>query len=357
MFYRALEERPHDFDFFQSLRRIECLNPDKPRLGRAARPVDEPVRLGQDVYMSFAPAPIAAFRKGETDPAPRLDQRIFGCFGPNGPMPLHLTDFVRERLMHHGDRTFARFADLFHHRLLELFYRAWASAQPTVNLDRPGEDRFAVFVGSLIGIGTAGTRKRDATGDFVKLFFSGALVRQVRNAEGLQSLLAGYFRLPVLIEQFVGHWMTLPKADCTRLGGRSAGAQLGVGAVLGSRVWDRQHKFRVRFGPLSLAHYEAFLPGGTALPRLVALVRQYFCLEFEWDAQLVLKRTQVPRTRLGVYGRLGWTTWVGRVRGKRDPDDLTLDAEGVLAQHQRLAARRAGSDNKTTAAVAAAAPA
>ena len=357
MFYRALEERPHDFDFFQSLRRIECLNPDKPRLGRAQRPVDEPVRLGQDVFMNFAPAPIASFGKGEADRAPRLDQRIFGCFGPNGPLTLHLTDFVRERVLHHGDRTFVRFADVFHHRLLELFYRAWASAQPTVNLDRPGEDRFAVFVGSLVGIGSPGTRNRDATGDFVKLFFSGALVRQVRNADGLQSILSGYFQLPVAIEQFVGHWMPLPQGDCTRLGSRTAGAQLGVGAVLGSRVWDRQHKFRVRFGPLTLAQYEAFLPGGKALPRLVALVRQYLCFELEWDAQLVLKRTQVPRTRLGIYGRLGWTTWVGRIRDKHDPDDLTLDAEGVLAQHERMAARRARPHNIATAAAPAAAPA
>lgn len=356
MFYRALEERPYDFDFFQTLRRIECLNADKPRLGRALRPLDEPVRLGQDVFMNFAQAPIAAFHKDEGERVHRLEQRIFGSFGPNGPLPLHLTDFVRERIMHHGDRTFARFADVFHHRLLELFYRAWAAAQPTVNLDRPGEDRFAVFVGALIGIGSAATRGRDASGDLVKLFFSGALVRSVRNAEGLQSLLAGYFRLPVQIEQFVGHWMPLPQGDRTRLGSGTAGAQLGVGAVLGARVWDRQHKFRVRFGPLTLAQYEAFLPGGKALPRLVALVRQYLCFELEWDAQLVLKRTQVPRTRLGVYGRLGWTTWVGRVRGKRDPDDLTLDAEGVLAQHQRLASR-AKSNNHPTAAAPAAAPA
>lgn len=355
IFYRAIEARPYDYDFFQSLRRIECLNDDKPRLGRALRPADEPVRLGQDVSMSFAPAPIAKFHQGEGDRVPRLDQRIFGSLGPNGPLPLHLTDYVRERILHNGDRTVARFLDLFHHRLLELFYRAWAGAQPTVNLDRPGEDRFAVYIGSLIGVGSRRTQHRDETGDFVKLYFSGALVKSVRNSDGLQSLLAGYFRLPVKIEQFVGHWMRLPEGDRTRLGSGTVGAQLGVGAVLGSRVWDRQHKFRVRFGPLTLAQYEAFLPGGKALPRLVALVRQYLCFELEWDAQLVLKRTQVPRTRLGEYGRLGWTTWVGRMRERRDPDDLTLDAEGVLAQHQHRARRRAGAHRNPTVATPAAA--
>lgn len=357
IFYRALEARPYDFDMFQTLRRIECLNDDKPRLGRASRPADEPVRLGQDVSMSFAPAPIARFHQGEGDKAPRLDQRIVGVFGPNGPLPIHLTDYVRERILQVGDRTIARFADLFHHRLIELFYRAWAAAQPTVNLDRPGEDRFAVYIGSLIGIGSPHTQNRDQCGDFVKLFFSGPLVRSVRNSDGLQALLAGYFRLAVKLEQFVGHWMRLPEGDRTRLGSGTAGAQLGVGAVLGARVWDRQHKFRVRFGPLSLTQYEAFLPGGKALPRLVALVRQYLCFELEWDAQLVLKRSQVPRTRLGQYGRLGWTTWLGRIRERRDPDDLTLDAEGVLAQHERRLRHRASSSKKPTVAQPAAATA
>lgn len=357
MFYRALEARPYDYDLFQTLRRIECLNDDKPRLGRAARPADEPVRLGQDVSMSFAPAPIAKFHQAEGDKAPRLDQRIVGSFGPNGPLPLHLTDYVRERILHIGDRTIARFADIFHHRLIELFYRAWAAAQPTINLDRPAEDRFAVYIGSLIGIGSPRTQNRDPTGDFVKLFFSGLLVKNVRNADGLQALLAGYFRLPVKLEQFVGHWMSLPSGDRTRLGSGTAGAQLGVGAVLGARVWDRQHKFRCRFGPLSLAQYEAFLPGGKALPRLVALVRQYLCFELEWDAQLVLKRNQVPRTRLGQYGRLGWTTWLGRIRERRDPDDLTLDAEGVLAQHERRLGHRAKSGKSPTVAAPAAATA
>ena len=47
-FFSALAEAPYQYDFYQTLRRLECLYHEKPRWGQALRPVDEPVRLGQD---------------------------------------------------------------------------------------------------------------------------------------------------------------------------------------------------------------------------------------------------------------------------------------------------------------------
>jgi type VI secretion system protein ImpH len=330
-YFRRLEEKPFDHDFLQAMRRIECLFAGKPRIGRALRPVDEPIRLGQEPSVSFAPAAISALKASSEGRPPRLEQRFFGLLGPNGPLPLHLTEYARERILHGSDYTFARFLDTFNHRFLELFYRAWAQAQPTVNLDRPDEDRFAAYVGSLVGIGTPRFAARDALGDHAKLYYSGLLVRQVRNRDGLRAWLGAFFRVPVEIEQYVAHRMTLPAQDRTRVGIDTEGARLGVGAVLGGRVWDRQHKFRVELGPLTLAQYESFLPGGTAIAKLVALIRQYLCFELEWDARLKLLKEQVPEARPGKYGRLGWTTWLGRYRKPRDAGDLTLDAERVLA--------------------------
>ncbi len=45
-FLAAVAREPYRYDFYQTLRRLECLYPDKPRWGAALRPVDEPVRLG-----------------------------------------------------------------------------------------------------------------------------------------------------------------------------------------------------------------------------------------------------------------------------------------------------------------------
>jgi type VI secretion system protein ImpH len=330
-FFARLREKPYAHDFYFTLRKLESLFRDKPRTGTAARPQDEPVRMGQDVSLAFAPAAITAFETASASSPPRLLQRFFGFLGPNGALPTHLTEFTRERILHHGDRTIARFLDLFHHRFLSLFYRAWAQAQPTVSFDRPRDDRFADYVGSLVGVGSPALHGRDASGDHVKLYFSGWLNRQIRNPDGLASILRGYFQLPVRVENFVGHWMKLPESERTRLGLRSSGSQLGVGAVIGASVWDRQHKLRVHFGPLELAEYESLLPSGDGLPSLVSLLRQYLCFEYEWDARLSLKAEAVPRAQLGRFGRLGWTTWIGSYRSAAPADDLILDAERVTA--------------------------
>jgi type VI secretion system protein ImpH len=346
-FFRRLAERPFDHDFFQAMRRIDSLFPERPRLGTAPRPKDEPVRLAQEPSMSFAPAAISSLTPGDEGRPPRLEQRFFGLLGPNGALPLHLTDFTRERILHGGDKTFARFLDVFHHRFLAFFYRAWAQAQPTVSLDRPGDDRFEAYAGSLVGVGTPPLYGRDAVGNHVKLYYAGLLARQVRNRDGLEAWLTGYFRIPLGVEQFVGHWMRLPHEDRTRIGTHVDGARLGIGAVLGAAVWDRQHKFRIEVGPLSLSQYESFLPGGTAIVKLVALVRQYLCFELEWDVRLKLVKREVPKTLLGRYGRLGWTTWAGEYKRAEDAADLTLEAERVLRRHEQAARRKAAAAGST----------
>jgi type VI secretion system protein ImpH len=323
--FRALEEKPYQYDFFQALRRIDCLFPQRPRTGTALRPADEPVRFAQEPSLSFAPSTLASFGTPPGSNVARLEVRFFGLLGANGPLPLHLTEFTRARILHAGDHTLARFLDLFHHRFLALFYRAWAQAQPTVSLDRPREDRFAAYTGALCGLSDGNLRQRDAVEDFAKLFHAGLLARQVRNRDGLVALLTGYFRLPVRAEEYVGHWLALPQGERSRLGGTSA--RLAQGAVLGARAWDRQHKFRLCIGPLGLADYESFLPGGAALPKLVAWVRHYLCFELDWDARLQLKRDAIPKTALGRYGRLGWTTWLGQAGRRGDVADLLLDAE------------------------------
>ncbi len=311
---RDIAERPYRYDFFHAMRLIDALHPDQPRLGAARRPVDEALRLGQTADLAFAGSSIATLDLADPSGRPRMAVRFFGLFGPNGPLPLHMTAYARERALHKGDLTFQRFADWFHHRLLLLFYRAWAQAQPTASLDRPGEDRYADYVGSLVGTGGAEWRGRDAAPDHARLAFAGLLSRQVRNADGLAHLLSGFLGMSVRVEQFVGRWMPLPESERTRLGGlgvrRGAGAQLGASAVIGAAVFDRQHHIRIHAGPLSREAFESLLPSGSALPAVQALVRQYLGLEFGWDLHLLLNPGDVPAMRLGREGRLGWTSWL-----------------------------------------------
>ncbi|HMV38042.1 MAG TPA: type VI secretion system baseplate subunit TssG [Plasticicumulans sp.] len=327
--FTALAAKPWDFDLWQALRRIECAFPDKPRLGRSFRVADDPVRLSQPPHTTFVPSTIAAFERPSHRPA-RLASYAFGLFGPHGPLPLHLSEHARERQRNHRDPTFARFADIFHHRLMSLFWRAWADAQPTVGMDRPGEDRFARYVGSLAGYGDEALRDRDVLGHRPRLHFAGLLGPQARHPDGLRAILADYLGLPVRIGEYIGHWLELPPPVQCRLGDSRASGTLGVNAVIGTRVWDRQYKFRVVLGPLTLADYERLLPGGASLARLRAWVRSYVGEEYAWDARLILARPEVPEARLGGPTRLGWTTWIG-TPGAADPADLQLQESVMTA--------------------------
>jgi type VI secretion system protein ImpH len=327
--FAALSEAPYRHDFYQTLRRLECLFDGKPRWGHARRPVDEAVRFGQEPELSFAPAPLSAFETGRDGRPSRLYIRLFGLFGPNGPLPLHITEYARERYRA-GDPTLSRFLDLLHHRFVTLFYRAWAQAQPHVNRDRPKEDRFAAYIAAFVGLAPAAFRDRDHLPDPAKFFHVGALIRHTRNAEGLRAILHHFFRVPVVVEEFVGHWMALDGRDRTCLG--REGATLGSGAVAGARVWDRQSKFRVRLGPLALSQYEAFLPGGALVQKLVDWVRLYLAFELDWDVRLLLRKGEAPPLMLGKQGRLGWTTWLGQRHTDTDADDLCFDAEAFAGQ-------------------------
>ncbi|HKQ65940.1 MAG TPA: type VI secretion system baseplate subunit TssG [Methylomirabilota bacterium] len=336
--FEALARAPWSFDFFQALRRIEGLFSDRPKLGKALRPADEPVRLSQEASVAFAPSTLSACETDDGRP-PRLEQRFFGLLGANGPLPLHITEYVRERLIHNSDPTLARFLDLFHHRMALLFYRAWAEARPTVHQDRPDEDRFTAYVGSLAGHGLRGTLVRDAVPDHAKRFYVGHLARNPKNAEGLASILEGFFQLPVRVDQFVLGWLELPRDQRTSLGGepRVSGA-LGLGTVVGERVRDVQSRFRAVMGPMDLDRFHDFLPGGPSLNKLKDWVRNYVGFEFDWDVQLVLARDEVPGIRLGREGQLGWTTWLGARRVDTDAGDLTLSPERTRRPRPHLAA-------------------
>src|SRR6185437_10736270 len=117
-----------------------------------------------------------------------------------------------------------------------------------------------------------------------------------------------------------------PPEDRTSLGAGPLTAELGKTAVLGSRVWSRQHKFRIVFGPLSLADYKRLLPGGLSLHRLIPIVRNYAGDSLIWDVSLILRAGEVPKTQIGRQGQLGWTTWLTPRRAKTDAADLFLDA-------------------------------
>ncbi|HEX6810287.1 MAG TPA: type VI secretion system baseplate subunit TssG [Planctomycetota bacterium] len=328
----ALTAQAQRYELASALRLLECLFRDHPRLGQSVRPSDDAVRLGQEPHMMFAPGTIAEFAAdGRGKHAGTLRIYPLGLLGPNGPLPLHLTEYALDRLRRSGDRTLRSFFDLFHHRILSLFWRAAANAQPAVELDRPEQDRFARYFGALAGFASQAVRDADPRVDRARRHWIGHFARQVRNCEGLQALISGFFGIVVRIEEFVGRWLPMPGNERCRLG--SAGAALGGNAFLGDDIWDCTQTIHIVCGPLDLAHYEQLLPCGESWRRLGALVRSYVGFEVAWEVRLVLKQAEIPPLKLNDGHlrdgkRLGWTTWLG-------PTPASTGADGLLLQPDR----------------------
>lgn len=310
-FLSELAHGAYDFDFYGTMRRLEANFRAQPRFGQALRPSDEGVRLGQDPDLAFAPSQLTSFTSPTDEQPGRLRVAFLGLFGAQGPLPLHITEYVRERLRHFGDRTFSAFVDLFHHRLMLLFYRAWAQAQPTAWQDRAEDNRFDSYVGALIGLGMPSLLRRDALPDSAKFQYAGYLCGGVRGAAGLAAVLSDYFELPVAIDEFQGEWLELPTECRTRLGGDAEDCVLGRGTVLGKRVYRSDSKFRVRLGPLSNRDYLRFLPGKPSLTRLSSFIRLCVGDALSWDICLQLSPEENAQIRLGQAHRLGWNATLG----------------------------------------------
>jgi type VI secretion system protein ImpH len=317
--------RPYVFNFFQAVRRLEAEYSDWPRVGSSVRLEGDFLRFCQMPSLAFAPSSIESIERVEG--VIRMSVNFLGMFGPNGPLPQHLTDFARDRLRNAHDPTLVRFVDVFHHRMLSFFYRAWAVNEKSVDFDRADDARYADYFGSFIGIGTESLQGRDSIPDWSKIHFAGRMSAQTRNAEGLEAILADFFRIPTEIREFEGYWMKIPRENQCRLGASLETGSLGINAVAGERKYEAQLKFRIRMGPMDLDNLRRMVPTGASFRRLKDWVLNYTNLEFYWDLQCVVKASAVPTISLGEGAMLGWTTWLKSKPFTSDPDDAIFDPE------------------------------
>ena len=330
---RLFEAAPQ-FDFFQAVRLLERLYPERQPVGREASPGDAVVRFHAHVSLGFPPSAVHAITppRDASQPA-HMTVAFMGLVGLMGALPRHYTELLLERARQ-KDATLRDFLDLFHHRLTALFYRAWEKYRfPVAHeraMARPQEEEepFAGYLFHLIGLGTPGLRGRQAIDDHILLQYAGLLSRRVRSASTLAGLLQDYFRVPVAVTQFVGQWLPLEPEQRSCLGVRTAANTLGATAVAGRRVWDQQASVTVRLGPLTLAEFRQLLPTGSAFRPLLHLTRFVAGPAGDFTVRLVLHAAEVPRCRLGQRqtpgSQLGYTAWLPRTAPGRDADDAVF---------------------------------
>lgn len=322
--FSGLAERPGDYHIYLAMRLLDAARGEGRPLGATHRPREDKMRFGQEPSLAFPPTTLSEFETGGEGRPHRLTNRFFGFFGPNGPLPLHLTEYAHDRIENEHDHTFVAFADMLTHRMATLLFRAWKTGQPAADFDRGMGGPTERAVASLSRLNAKALRDRDAMPDLAKRHFAGHLVPGPRTPDGLVSMLSLFFGTDVHIEEFIGSWLDLEPEDSWILGGPSG---LGHATAIGSRVWSRSAKFRLKVGPLSRADYERLLPGGESLRKLAAMVRNHVGDTLDWDVNLVLRAEDVPPAILGADTRLGLTSWVGDRGEMGDADDLYVAPE------------------------------
>ena len=326
-----LYSEPYRFAFFQAVRLLERTSPGREGVGRAVRPGNEIVRFRTHPSLAFPASEVLDLKAppaGQEERPPEMTVNFLGLTGPQGVLPHPYTELVRERASY-KDYALWSFLDIFNHRFIALFYRAWEKYRFPIAYERQGEDAFTEYLFDLIGMGTAGLRGRMSVQDQALLLYAGLIAQKPHSAGAIASILRDYFRAPAEVVQFQGQWFPLEQENVTRLG--EANAELGRTVVAGSSVFVSQSKFRVRMGPLTLAQFVSFLPVGPAFRPLTDLVRYLCGIEFDFDVQLVLRREDVPPCSLDSKSplppMLGWTTWVTSETPRRDADDVVLPVD------------------------------
>jgi type VI secretion system protein ImpH len=305
-FLRNLEAEPWRFDFFDVLRHLERVHNDRPRISDSASRRDEFVLIGHEPYLEFPASNLARVEQGDNKPL-KIFVKFLGLLGPQGPLPLALTEEVFHYTLANDD-AFPRFADIFNHRFIQLFFRAWADARPIAQHDRPDADRFIAYIGSHIGLGSKPYLGLDTVPDPAKVGLAGLLSAQARCPSRLARAIGGLFNVEAEVEEFVGTRLVLEDAELTILGARYS--VLGGDALLGRSLFSVQDKIRVRIFTRSLGEYIRFLPTGDLCEPLADLVFFYNGEQLDWDTELAIPARSVQPIKLGQFGQLGWTSWM-----------------------------------------------
>lgn len=326
-----LFEEFYRFSFFRAVHLLESILPDRKALGQTLAPSEEAVRFCVKPGAVFPPSDISALRPAEEAGPVTMEIPFMGLVGPSGVLPYWINELAMERVRE-KDFSLTAFFDVFHHRLIALFYLAWKKHRFPENYLPGAKDRLSRCLLSLMGLGTEGLAPRLGLPLESLIFYSGLLSRPVPSAAAIEATVEYFADTPVCVEQFIDRMIPISPEDQTQLG--SANGSLGVDAMCGSLAWESQTKFRVNLGPMGYEAFTSFLPSGEMLQPIFSLVRYMVGIEYEFEIGVILLREEVPPCALGAMTptspRLGWSTWVKtpEVLPREDPRVIFQEPEG-----------------------------
>jgi len=335
-----LLEAPQSFEFFQAVRLLSKLYPNRGAVGGKGDPEDEVVRFRSSLSFAFPTSDIKDLTQGENEEDPlNMEVAFMGMASPAsfGSLPLRYTEHIHalERDKNHGLRDFL---DMFNHRFISLFYRAVAKHNMALSHEQDDHGIIEKILLCLIGMGLPGMENRLSFHERALLPRSGHVSRKPISAVSLEGLITSYFDVKARVDQFASRWYRIEVEDLTLLG--QANHTLGEDSIIGSEVELSQFGFRIRLGPLTWEEYQSFLPIGKGLKAVMEMTRLATGAEFDFDVQLVLKADQTPELKLTSSPEqlplLGWSTWLKSKEFDTDPRDAVFDSRVKLYEDFKL---------------------
>ena len=295
---------------------LEAMDTEPRALAKDSAALGEALRRGELKYIRITPA-------------------FMGFLGTAGALPAHYTERIAAHALYERDDGPRAFLDTFSNRTLALFYEAWRKYRLELQYEIDGKDRFLPLLLSMAGLGNHALRHRLSDGGEGVLdesvgYFAAAMRHRPASAAMIGKVLSDYFGEPINVTQFIGAWYDVPPTQQTTLGGTNA--QLGMSALVGGRVWQRDLRMRLTVGPLDRAGFDAFLPGGLAARALAKMLTMFTGLTLEYEVHIVLRAPDVDGVTLSEErhgGRLGWDSFLCTAPETRDRDDLRYELATV----------------------------
>lgn len=346
----VLRAAPHS-TFFHIVALLERLTKENKRVGGDGPASEEGIRFRHDYDLGFSAGDIARVEvkalprraeRGLEAPKPvfEVTTTFLGLTGTISPLPL----YIAEEVLHEDDQHPVRrdFLDIFHHRLISLFYRSvskYAPAREHLSHRSDAWMKRALFLTGLDpDIQTRDMRVHPSV--LVRLApllagrGRGPRVLALALREALGEALAPDGK--VNIKQFAGGWIEVDQEQRMALG--ESNNVLGVEAILGKRAYDQSGRFSVQIGPLHRHNFRRFLRDGDLLPVVKDMVELCVREPLDFDVELLLASDAVPSFTLSAAGgasQLGRDT---RLRGAETtaetmtiPDVGNMDFDGANA--------------------------
>jgi type VI secretion system protein ImpH len=320
---------PWQFEYFQAIKLLELLHPDRHPPGDSFDPDSEVVRLRSRVTLEYPASEVQQLTRPKTKDEPyTMVVNLLGLAGQYGPLPLPDTERILDRVGRR-DSAMRDFLDLFNHRLLSLLVKIRKVNHPSLTAGQPHLDRTAFYLYSFFGLGNSSLRNRLGVPDRSLLYYCGILAQHPRSASGLERFFSDYFGVKAQIQQLSGGWRYLEEDQWTRVGVTGRNQVLGTSAFIGKRYWDQQGTFELNLGPLNFETFSDFLPIGSGFQPLCELTRFYSGVDAEFRFRLTLRSGQIPETRLKRNSRLGWTSWLKTKPFPADDSQVVLQGRPV----------------------------